>query len=87
MDDLRKIEASGTLESFIPVWGSGKDAIHHFQNGNMAAGALYAGLAVSDLFLVNALGKVAIRAGGMAIKSFARKESINLMVKGSGGTL
>lgn len=45
----------GELESIIPVWGSGRAAIDHFQNGNVAQGALYTALAISDLFLVKSL--------------------------------
>ena len=41
-------------ESVIPVWGSGRASIDHFQNGNYWRGAGYSALAISDLFLIKA---------------------------------
>lgn len=55
----------GLLESLVPVWGSGRSAIHHFQSGNWGRGLLYTGLAVTDVFLLKSLvvgiGKLAFR--------------------------
>ncbi|MDM1552838.1 RHS repeat-associated core domain-containing protein [Empedobacter falsenii] len=45
----------GEWESLIPIWGSGRAAIDHFQNGNYWTGAAYTALAVSDVFLVKSL--------------------------------
>jgi RHS repeat-associated protein len=44
----------GKGESLIPVWGSGRAAIDHFQNGNYWRGTGYTLLAISDVFLVKA---------------------------------
>lgn len=51
------------LESLIPIWGSGRSAIHHFQKGNYVRGVLYTALAISDVFLVKSL----VTAGGKLI--------------------
>lgn len=45
----------GFWESMIPMWGSGRAAVDHFQNGNYWRGALYTLLAVSDVFLVKSI--------------------------------
>ena len=39
----------GSWESAIPIWGSGRSAIDHFQNGNIWRGIGYTLLAVSDV--------------------------------------
>lgn len=45
----------GTAESFIPVWGSGRAAIDHFQNGNYGWGTFHTAMAISDVFLVKSI--------------------------------
>lgn len=55
----------GALESAIPIWGSGRAAVDHFQNGNYWQGALYTGLAISDVFLVKSIF-TGIAKGGIA---------------------
>ena len=47
----------GTWESLIPIWGSGRAAIDHFQSGNWGRGLLNTGIAISDVFLVKSIGK------------------------------
>jgi len=42
----------GTAESFIPIWGSGREAIDDFQNGRYVWGTVNGVLAGSDVFLV-----------------------------------
>ncbi len=44
----------GSLESVIPIWGSGRSAVDHFQNGNYWRGLGYTALAISDIFLIKA---------------------------------
>lgn len=55
----------GTLESFIPVWGSGREAVADWQDGNYLGAGLNAALAVSDVFgagfLLKALGKEGLK--------------------------
>jgi RHS repeat-associated protein len=62
------VEAPGTAESFIPVWGSGRQAIHDYQTGHYLWGTFNAGMAVSDVFLVKSvatgIGKGAWKLGG-----------------------
>jgi RHS repeat-associated protein len=50
-------------ETAIPVWGSGRAAVDHFQNGNYWRGIGYTALAISDVFLV----KSAVTAIGRGI--------------------
>ena len=57
----------GTLESMIPIWGSGRAAVDHFQNGNYWQGALYTGLAISDVFLVKAIVTGVAKGGLIAV--------------------
>lgn len=45
----------------IPIWGSGRSAIDHFQNGNYWRGFGYSALAVSDVFLIKSLAVMATR--------------------------
>lgn len=59
----------GFWESLIPVWGSGRQAIHSFQNGEWGWGIAYTALAVSDVFLVKA---AATAAGKLGIGGIAR---------------
>lgn len=49
------VGAPGFLESLIPIWGSGRQAIHDFQCGNYVWGTVNAALALSDVFLVKSL--------------------------------
>jgi hypothetical protein len=44
-------------ESLIPVWGSGREAVADFQEGDYAGAALNGALAASDLFLAGSLAK------------------------------
>lgn len=56
-----------TLESFIPVWGSGREALADFQDGDVAGGVFNGLLAISDLIpaeaSANALRKGAFKGG------------------------
>ncbi len=57
----------GFWESLIPIWGSGRSAVDHFQRGNWGRGLLFTGLAVTDVFLVKSLvvagGKLVVKGG------------------------
>lgn len=39
----------------IPIWGSGRAAVDHFQNGNYWRAAGHTALAISDVFLVKSI--------------------------------
>ena len=57
-DAPKKSESVGQPEgwtSAIPIYGSARSSIDHFQNGNYVEGSLYAALAISDVFLVKSL--------------------------------
>ena len=57
----------GFWESLIPVWGSGRESVNHFQHGNYGRGIFWAGMAVADVFLVKSLimggGRLLFRTG------------------------
>jgi RHS repeat-associated protein len=67
------VGAPGFWESLIPIWGSGRESINHFQQGNYGRGVFWGVLAVTDVFLVRSIvtgaGKLVVR-GGAAL--FAR---------------
>ncbi len=56
----------GTAESFIPVWGNGRAAFDHAQNGRWGWAALYTAMMVSDFFLVGSIGKLAWKGAVLA---------------------
>jgi len=62
------------LESLIPVWGSGREAVADFQEGDYAGAALNGALAASDLFLAGSLAK-GVAKGGLYIVTGAAKEA------------
>jgi RHS repeat-associated protein len=53
------VGAPGTLESFIPIWGSGRAAVDDFQNGRWGWGTFNAVMAVSDVFLLKTAATMA----------------------------
>jgi hypothetical protein len=63
-----KIGHPGFAESLIPVWGSGREAIADFQDGDYAGAGLNGALAASDLFLAEAVGKAIAKGGIYAIR-------------------
>jgi hypothetical protein len=71
----------------IPIWGSGRTAVHHFQEGNWGRGTLHAALAVSDVFLVKSLvvagGKLLVKGGAKLVASEAASTSEKAVVKGA----
>ena len=76
----------GFGESLIPIWGSGRESIYHFQKGNYGWGIVHGALAVSDVFLlksvVTAGGKLLVKGGGVLIgKVAARQEAKALLAK------
>ena len=57
----------GFAESLIPVWGSAREAVADYQDGDYAGAALNGALAASDLFLAGSLGKAVAKGGLYAI--------------------
>ncbi|WP_158975834.1 hypothetical protein [Cellulophaga sp. L1A9] len=56
----------GTGESFVPIWGSGKQAYYDFQDGAYGWGALNTGMAISDVFLIKSIYQ-GISKGGLRV--------------------
>ncbi len=66
------------LESYIPVWGMGRNAIYWFQQGDISRGLLYTTLAASDIFLVKTLVTTAVRGSiTLAAKHSVKKAVAN----------
>ena len=62
-----RVDHPGALESMIPVWGSGKEAIADFQDGDYLGAAGNAALAVSDLVPAKAVSGAILK--GAVIKA------------------
>ena len=63
----------GFAESLIPVWGSGREAVADFQEGDYAGAALNGALAASDLFLAGSVAKGLAKGGFYVAKNVAKK--------------
>lgn len=86
----------GFLESLIPIWGSGRSAVDHFQRGNWFRGLLFTGLAISDVFLVKSIvmagGKLLVKGGATLLTKKAVTAGEKTLVKegtefAAGGTM
>lgn len=62
----------GFAESLIPVWGSGREAVADFQDGDYVGAAANGALAVSDVFLAGAAVKAGAKIAGRAAAAAAR---------------
>jgi hypothetical protein len=62
----------GTGESFVPIWGSGKQAYYDFQDGDHGWGALNTGISISDVFLVKSIYQ-GISKGGLKAMTMGNK--------------
>jgi hypothetical protein len=59
----------GALESFIPVWGSGREALADLTDKKPLGAALNGALAVSDLALISGIGrKLLVKGGAYALR-------------------
>ncbi len=58
----------GFAESLIPVWGSGREAVADFQEGDYAGAAINGALAASDLFLAGTMAKGILKGGLYGVK-------------------
>ncbi|WP_437827896.1 SpvB/TcaC N-terminal domain-containing protein [Sorangium sp. So ce1153] len=74
----------GLLESLIPIWGSGRSAIHHFQGGNWGRATLYTALAVTDVFLVKSLVTAAGKLFAKTVGEAAMKEATEIAARNVG---
>ena len=67
-DDASTIGHPGYWESWIPVWGTGREAIADYEEGKYGEAALNAALTGLDLFGTGLLVKGLARGAGAAIK-------------------
>jgi len=67
----------GFAESLIPVWGSGREAIADFQEGDYAGALLNGGLAASDVFLAGAAAKTAVKVASKAVATGSGKRALS----------
>lgn len=71
----RSVGHPGFAESLIPVWGSGREAIADFQEGDLAGGILNTVLAGSDLFLGASVAKGLAKGGAFAVKGMVGRRA------------
>ncbi|MBX2916854.1 MAG: HNH endonuclease [Cyclobacteriaceae bacterium] len=68
--------APSGLDTYVPIWGSGRQAAFWFGEGDVSRGVLYTALAVSDVFLVKAavtaLARVGVTAATKGVASGAQ---------------
>jgi Pretoxin HINT domain/Domain of unknown function (DUF4280) len=78
---------SGFWEGFIPVWGSGRDAINSFQTGHWGWGLFHVGMVAVDVFtlgigsLVKGAVKGVVKAGVKATLKQAGKAALEGLSK------
>ena len=60
-------------ESLIPVWGSGREAVADFQEGDYLGAGLNGALAASDIFLVGSAGKFVAKGGIFIVREGTSK--------------
>lgn len=66
----------GFAESLVPIWGSGREAVADFQEGDYLGAGLNGALAASDLFLAGSIAK-GLAKGGFYVARGAAKEVAN----------
>ncbi len=81
-DKASSVGESGLGESFIPVWGSGRDAINDFQNGRYLGGTFNTALAVTDVFLIRSLGKGVVKGITVGVKGGVEQYSLRAAKNG-----
>ncbi|WP_340646007.1 hypothetical protein [Phenylobacterium sp.] len=77
-----RIGHPGELESLIPVWGSGREALADFEDGDYIGAGLNGALAVSDLAVAGSLGKGLVK-GGVFIANKATRRAAPYGWKGN----
>src|SRR5690554_5815859 len=65
----------GDWESLIPVWGSGRSAVDHFQRGNYWKGTGHLALAISDVFLVKSIATIGVKGTVIGATKIASKNA------------
>jgi hypothetical protein len=83
--EKNSVGEAGFWEGFIPVWGSGRDAIHSFQTGHWGMGILHTGFVVLDVFtlgsatVVKGLVKGGVREGVELVGKSLVKKAVAVM--------
>lgn len=77
---------SGLVEGFIPVWGSGRDAVNDFQQGRWGWGLFNSAMVVVDVFTLGggSVVKGAIKGGVKATAKAVGKSAVKGLAKGLG---
>jgi hypothetical protein len=78
-----KVGHPGLAESFIPVWGSGREALADLQDGNYLGAAFNGAMAVTDLIPAAAVGKAVYR--GKKLGELAAKLAEKRAAKAAAG--
>ena len=73
--DREPISEPGLLGSLIPIYGSGRAALHHFQKGNWFRGTLYFALAITDVFLIKS---IATMGGKLLFKTVSKATEMEM---------
>jgi hypothetical protein len=71
----------GLLESLIPVWGSGRESVNHFQQGNYVRGIFWGAMAVTDIFLVKAVVVGGVKLVGKAGTALLMREGESIAAR------
>lgn len=74
---IQSVGHPGFAESLIPIWGSGREAVADFQDGDYVGAALNAGLAVSDVFLGGAVLKAGAKTAAKAAARGSGKKALS----------
>lgn len=83
----------GVVESLFPVWGSAREAIADYREGDKIGAAANGAMAVLDLtgegFVLNKLGRTGLKVAGShtwnATSKWLRKDGRNFLAKGQDG--
>lgn len=70
----------GLVESFIPVWGSGRAAVDDFQNGRWGWGIFNSVMAVADVFTLGG-ASILVKGGVKTLVKTGAKEGAELLTK------
>jgi hypothetical protein len=68
-------------ESLIPIWGSGRSAIDHLQNGELLSGIFQGALAITDVFLIKSLVVGGIKLAGKCLANRTATEVGGIVLK------
>src|SRR5580698_10848967 len=82
-----EVEEPGFWTSLIPIIGSGKESVYHFQHGHYVRGVLWGAMAVSDVFLVKAIVVSGVKLVGRAGLSLVVKKGESMAAERASGAV